>query len=77
VKARGTVLSRRRASSTVSDWRSLKAGDRVEIFKHAQILARGEVEEVSVSGKVLWLVAAGPSEAHLFLKSDGVQVRRD
>jgi hypothetical protein len=78
MKARGTVLSKRRASSAaVSDWRSLKAGDRVEILKHAQILARGEVEEVSVSGKVLWLVAAGPSESHLFLKSDGVQVRRD
>jgi hypothetical protein len=78
MKARGTVLSKRRASSAaVSDWRSLKAGDRVQILKHAQILARGEVEEVSVSGNVLWLVAAGPSERHLFLKSDGVQVRRD
>jgi hypothetical protein len=78
MKARGTVLSKRRASpAAVSDWRSLKAGDRVQILKHAQILARGEVEEVSVSGNVLWLVAAGPSARHLFLKSDGVQVRRD
>ncbi|MET4093592.1 hypothetical protein [Arthrobacter sp. UYCu712] len=77
MKARGTVMSRRLASTTtVSDWRSLKAGDRVEILKHAQVLAAGEVEEVSVSGNVLWLVPAGPSETQLFLKSDGVQVRR-
>ena len=77
MKARGTVMSRRLASATtVSDWRSLKAGDRVEILKHAQVLAAGEVEEVSVSGNVLWLVPADPSETQLFLKSDGVQVRQ-
>ena len=77
MKARGTVMSRRLASATaVSDWRSLRAGDRVEILKHAQILAAGEVEEVSLSGNVLWLVPADPSETQLFLKSDGVGVRR-
>ena len=77
MKARETVLSRRQASAAaVSDWRSLKAGERVEILKHAQVLAAGEVEEVSVSGNVLWLVPAGPSETQLFLKSDGVEVRR-
>ena len=73
-------MSRRMASTTtVSDWRSLKAGDRVEILKHAQVLAAGEVEEVSLSGNVLWLVPAvppAPSETQLFLKSDGVEVRR-
>ena len=77
MKARGTVISRRLASvSAVSDWRSLKAGDRVEILKHAQVIAAGEVEEISLSGNVLWLVPAGPSETELFLQSDGVQVRR-
>ncbi|MDP9981261.1 hypothetical protein J2W14_000637 [Pseudarthrobacter oxydans] len=77
MKARGTVVSRRLASiSAVSDWRSLKAGDRVEILKHAQVLAAGEVEEVSLSGNVLWLVPVVPSETQLFLKSDGVEVRR-
>ncbi|MCU1521584.1 MAG: hypothetical protein JWM13_3337 [Arthrobacter sp.] len=77
MKARGTVLFRRQASAAmVSDWRSLKAGDRVEILKHAQVLAAGEVEEVSLSGNVLWLVPADPSETQLFLKSDGVEVRR-
>lgn len=70
-------MSRRLASATaVSDWRSLKSGDRVEILKHAQVLAAGEVEEVSLSGNVLWLVPAAPSETELFLKSDGVEVRR-
>ena len=57
-------MSRRLASATaVSDWRSLKAGDRVEILKHAQVLAAGEVEEVSLSGNVLWLVPAESSGA--------------
>ena len=38
MKARGTVMSRRLASATtVSDWRGLKVGDRVEI---AQALHR-------------------------------------
>jgi len=77
MKARGTVMSRRTAfAATVSDWKSLKSGDRVEILKHAQLLAAGEVEEVSASGNVLWLVPGAPPEAQLFLKSDGVQVRR-
>jgi hypothetical protein len=69
-------MSRRLASAaTVSDWGSLKAGGRVEILKHAQLLAASEVEEVSLSGNVLWLVPADPSETQIFLKSDGVQVR--
>jgi hypothetical protein len=78
MKARGTILSKRQASAAaVSDWRGLKAGDRVEILKHAQVLDAGEVEEVSASGNVLWLVPLDPSETRLFLKSDGVEVRRN
>jgi hypothetical protein len=77
MKARGAVLSKRNAhSAVVSDWRSLQAGDHVEIIKQAHVVAAGEVEEVSQSGNVLWLVPAGPTEKQLFLKSDGVQVRR-
>jgi len=77
MKARGTVLSRRTAhAGTVSDWGTLKPGDRVEILKHAHVIAAGEVEEVSLSGNVLWLVPSGPSETQLFMKSDGVGVRR-
>jgi hypothetical protein len=77
MKARGAVLSRRNGhSATISDWGTLRAGDRVEIVKHAHVIAAGEVEEVSKSGNVLWLVPAGPSEKEFFMKSDGVQVRR-
>ncbi len=77
MKARGAVLSRRNAhSATISDWGTLKPGVQVEIIKHAHVVAAGEVEEVSQSGNVLWLVPAGPAEKQLFLKSDGVQVRR-
>ena len=77
MKARGAVLSRRNAhSAAVSDWRSLRAGERVEIIKQAHVVATGEVEEVSQSGNVLWLVPSGSAEKQLFLKSDGVQVRR-
>jgi hypothetical protein len=77
MKARGAVLSRRNSHSAIlSDWGTLQAGERVEILKHAHVIAAGVVEEVSQSGNVLWLVPAGPSEKQLFLKSDGVQVRR-
>ena len=77
MKARGAVLSRRNAHSTfVPDWRTFRSGDQVEIIKHAHVIAAGEVEEVSQSGNVLWLVPGEPSEEQLFLKSDGVQVRR-
>ncbi|HKS01511.1 MAG TPA: hypothetical protein VJS86_07525 [Arthrobacter sp.] len=77
MKARGAVLSRRMAqAATVSEWGSLHVGERVEIIKHAHVIAAGEVEEVSRSGNVLWLVSGGAHESQLFMKSDGVQVRR-
>jgi hypothetical protein len=44
-------------------------GERVEIIKHAHVIAAGEVEEISRSG-------GGAHESQLFMKSDGVQVRR-
>ena len=76
MKARGAVLSRRNNhSATISEWGTLKAGDRVEIIKHAHVITAGEVEEISQSGNVLWLVPATASEKELFLKSDGVEVR--
>ncbi|MBT2531072.1 hypothetical protein J7E83_02815 [Arthrobacter sp. ISL-48] len=77
MKARGGVLSRRNShSAAISDWGTLTVGDQVEIIKHAHVIAAGVVEEVSKSGNVLWLVPADPAEKQLFLKSDGVQVRR-
>ena len=78
MKARGAVLSRRIAhAATVSDWGSLQPGERVEILKHAHVIAAGEVEEVSRSGNVLWLVRRRSfRDRSSFMKSDGVQVRR-
>jgi len=77
MKARGAVLSRRIAhAATVSDWGSLHVGERIEIIKHAHVIAAGEVEEISRSGNVLWLICGGGHESQLFMKSDGVQVRR-
>jgi hypothetical protein len=54
----------------------LQPGERVEIIKHAHVIAAGEVEEISRSGNVLWLVGSGHSDSQPFMKSDGVQVRR-
>jgi hypothetical protein len=78
MKARGTVLSKRIFhAAVVSDWGALKAGEKVEIVKHAHVIASGDVEEVSLSGNVLWLESEGTGAGErLFMKSDGVQVRR-
>ncbi|OFI38393.1 hypothetical protein BIU82_03390 [Arthrobacter sp. SW1] len=81
MKSRGSVLSRRIAhAATVADWASLEAGERIEVVKHAQVIAAGEVQEVSVSGNVVWLEPAGPgadaAAKQLFMKSDGVVLRR-
>ena len=77
MKARGAVLTRRGAhQAPVENWGVLRAGEAVEIIRHAQVIASGEVEEVSLSGNVLWIVPASRQERHLFLKSEGVLVRR-
>jgi len=81
MKSRGTVLSKRNAhSQTISSWGSLKVGERIEVVKHAHVIAVGEVEEVSLSGNVLWLDPAGlggnEAAKQVFMKSDGVEVRR-
>ena len=81
MKARGAVLSRRSAHApTVADWRQLKVGERVEVIKYAHVIAAGLVEEVSLSGNVLWLEHSGPGVTEegkeLFMKSDGVILRR-
>ncbi|MCH6472142.1 hypothetical protein [Sinomonas terrae] len=77
MKARGAVLTRRSAhQAPLTDWAELRAEDPVEIVKHAQVVATGRVEEVSLSGNVLWLMAEGAEARRLFLKSDGVLVRR-
>ncbi|MEV4953240.1 MULTISPECIES: hypothetical protein [Paenarthrobacter] len=81
MKARGAVLSRRSAhTATVTDWKTLKVGERVEVVKYAHVIAAGRVEEVSGSGNVVWLEHAGSGVTEegkeLFMKSDGVTLRR-
>ena len=77
MKARGAVLTKRSAQQApVADWTELRAEDPIEIIKHAQTVASGRVEEVSLSGNVLWIMAEGGEPRRLFLKSDGVLVRR-
>ncbi|WP_415854742.1 hypothetical protein [Sinomonas sp. G460-2] len=77
MKARGAVLTRRGAhQAPIADWTVLRAEDPIEIIKHAQLVAAGRVEEVSLSGNVLWIKADGGEPRRLFLKSDGVLVRR-
>ena len=50
MKARGAVLSRRIAhAATVSDWGLLHPGERVEILKHAHVIASGEVRAAAES----------------------------
>ncbi|MEA5454888.1 hypothetical protein SPF06_09155 [Sinomonas sp. JGH33] len=77
MKARGAVLTRRSAQQApLANWAELRAEDQIEIVKHAQVVATGRVEEVSLSGNVLWIEADGDQPRRLFLKSDGVLVRR-
>ncbi|MFP3579657.1 MULTISPECIES: hypothetical protein [unclassified Arthrobacter] len=81
MKARGAVLSKRSAhSAMVSDWKTLKVGERVEVLKHAHVIATGQVEEISTSGNVVWLERLGQGVTEegkeLFMKSDGVSLRR-
>ncbi|GAB4098015.1 hypothetical protein [Sinomonas halotolerans] len=76
MKARGAVLTRRGAhQAPVENWTRLRDGEAVEIVRHAQVVAAGQVEEVSLSGNVLW-ISGSAKGTELFLKSDGVIVRR-
>jgi hypothetical protein len=77
MKAREMVLARKNTyTHALSDWTELSAGDPVEVFKNAQLLASGYVEEVSLSGRVLGILQEGTVGSAYFLKSDGVLVRR-
>ncbi len=77
MKARQMVLDRKKAyRASVFDWADLEMGEFVELFRYAQVIACGRVEEVSPSGSVLWLAGDGSAGKRHFLKSDGVFVRR-
>lgn len=74
MKARETS-TRRRKHPAMSDWHELQGGEIVNILRNAKIIARGQVDEVSDSGRVLWILDE-ESESQTFLKSDGVLVQR-
>jgi hypothetical protein len=77
MKARQMVLAGKNAyRASVVDWADLETGESVELFRHAQVIACGRVEEVSPSGSVLWLAGDGSAGKRHFVKSDGVLVRR-
>jgi hypothetical protein len=74
MKARETS-TRRRKHPAMSDWHELQRGEIVNILRNAKVIARGQVDEVSDSGGVLWILDE-ESESQTFLKSDGVLVQR-
>lgn len=74
MKARD-ISTRRRKHPAMSDWHELQGGEIVNILRNAKVIARGQVDEVSDSGGVLWILDE-ESESQTFLKSDGVLVQR-
>lgn len=76
MKARQMILARKSAYRPVSDWTLLQVGEAVELLRHARVVACGRVEEVSVSGTVLWIAGGAAVGERNFVKSDGVFVRR-
>lgn len=74
MKARSSV--RRRGRSTgLLDWRQLKEGEVVNIVRNAQIISEGLVDEVSDSGRVLWLKNRA-QETEVYIVSEGFTVQR-
>jgi uncharacterized Zn ribbon protein len=73
MKVRTTVENRRR--SILRDWRELQTGDDVTIVKDAKVVATGQVEEVSNSGRVLWIKNT-TSQTEVFMMSEGAFVQR-
>jgi hypothetical protein len=59
----------------LTNWQELQEGDLVRILRDAKTVSEGSVEEVSRSGRVLWIVNA-QSQSESFFKSDGVLVQR-
>jgi hypothetical protein len=74
MKARSSVRQRSQTMRTV-DWRELKEGEAVHIVRNARIIFEGLVDEVSDSGRVLWLKNYS-QETEVFNLSEGVIVQR-
>ena len=73
MKAR--TLVRRSIPTELEDWRDLRVGDAVHIMKNAQVVSRGLVEEVSDSGRVLWIKNESLA-SEIYNQSDGVSARK-
>jgi len=73
MKAR--TLVRRSIPTELEDWRDLCVGDAVHIMKNAQVVSRGLVEEVSDSGRVLWIKNESLA-SEIYNQSDGVSARK-
>jgi hypothetical protein len=73
MKARALLKSRK--GSYIPDWQELCLGESVSILKNAQVIARGRVEEVSESGRVLWITTDSQLTEE-YIKSDDVAVKR-
>lgn len=70
------MTNRTAHQAALANWTELRVGDPVEIIKNSRIIAEGLTEEVSLSGTVLWLKAEGVESRRLYVKSEGVFVRR-
>jgi len=74
MKARSSVRPRSR-TMRLADWRELEEGEAVNIIRNARIISKGLVDEVSDSGRVLW-IKTHAQETEVFNLSEGVIVER-
>lgn len=73
MKVRTSV--RRRTGTIQADWHELQSGERVYILKNSQVISAGQVEEVSDSGRVLW-ISNSSSRTEFYTMSEGISVQR-
>ncbi|MDJ0354930.1 hypothetical protein [Paenarthrobacter sp. PH39-S1] len=64
------------AGAKLKSWACLVIGESVEIVRGAEVVCAGYVDDVSLSGNVLWIGPFGSSDRLLFVADDGVRVRR-
>ena len=62
-----------RQANPIKDWHELRIGETVHITKNAQFITSGAVDEVSDSGRVLW-ITNNQQKSQMFSMSEGVIV---
>jgi hypothetical protein len=62
--------------ASLKSWASLVIGDSVEVRRAGEIVCAGRVDDVSLSGNVLWVRPAAPAERQLFVAAQDFMVRR-